>query len=138
MRVRVPYAGVFCAFSSPEVEDIARVRLHVFTLPVVPADRPTTVRVHLCPELPDQIDEMTISEESEWGASVTAGASEVLQLYQGARLELSMQGHAKVLTWHGARVHTAFTYVPPPREGAAARPVTLPEVRRPAGFRLLH
>ena len=88
-------------------------------------------------------------QESEWGACVEAGSSEVLELYQGAKLELSvqvltplplpsgafapsrwvltpplpllslMQGHAKTLTWHGARVHTAFTYVPPPgRQGS--------------------
>ena len=36
--------------------------MRVFALPEVPADRPTTVRVHLCPELPDQIDEMLLCE----------------------------------------------------------------------------
>ena len=114
IRVQAPWPGLFCAFSSPQVfgrrtsapastppphrhrhhllalsspqvEDIARVRLHVFSLPTVPADRPTTIRVHLCPELPDQIEEMLLSEESEWGASVTAGTSELIELYQGER-----------------------------------------------------
>ena len=33
MRVQVPFAGVFCAFSSPDIEDICRVRFHIFALP---------------------------------------------------------------------------------------------------------
>ena len=36
LRVRVPFAGTFCAFSNPDVEDVARVRFHVFALRASP------------------------------------------------------------------------------------------------------
>ena len=138
-------------------------RVRVFALPEVPADRPTTVRVHLCPELPDQIDEMLLCEvcglllggvtplsssrwvvyhlcsassqwcdppshtplrltvvchlplqESEWGACVEAGSSEVLELYQGAKLELSVQVVTPLPSHHPpfARFGLATRHVP--------------------------
>ena len=37
LRAAIPYAGVFCAFSSLDTEDIAAVRLHLFSLPELEA-----------------------------------------------------------------------------------------------------
>ena len=42
-------------------------RFHVFALKEVPRDAPTTIRVHLCPCLPDTFEEMGLCEASEWG-----------------------------------------------------------------------
>jgi hypothetical protein len=41
------------------------VRLHIFALPKVPRDAPTTIRVHFCPELPNMIEEMHMAEDAE-------------------------------------------------------------------------
>ena len=65
LRVKVPYAGIFCAFSSPDIEDIALTRLKVYALPDVPCDAPTTIRVHLSNDLPDVQQELDICENSE-------------------------------------------------------------------------
>ena len=43
------------------MEDICRVRIRLFTLPVTPRDAPVTVRLHMCPELPDRIEAGMIS-----------------------------------------------------------------------------
>ena len=51
MRVQIPYAGIFAAFTSPVVEDIAACRFHVFAMPELPRDRPSSLRVQLCLEL---------------------------------------------------------------------------------------
>ena len=48
MRVMIPYAGVFCAFTNPEVEDIAAVQLVVFTMPELPRDDPPKYLAPLC------------------------------------------------------------------------------------------
>lgn len=113
MRVSVPFAGIFCAFSSPDVEDICQVRFFVFALPEVPRDAPTTIRVHLCPELPDQVAEMRVQEECEWGLTEVVGRSEVISLYQGAKFELKFGGQVREMIWHGSRISDYFTFLPP-------------------------
>ena len=58
LRATIPYAGTFCGFSSPDVDDIAAVRFHVYSLDSLPRDDPTSLRVHLCPLAPDQQEEV--------------------------------------------------------------------------------
>ena len=112
--VQLPFAGTFCAFSSPDVEDIAMVRFHVFAAPVVPRDAPSTVRIHVCPELPDQIEEMTISEQSEWGLTTCVGTTDApFGLYQGSVFKLKYGGQVRTIKWHGTRQQAQFTYMPP-------------------------
>ena len=50
--------------------------------PELPRDEPSSLRVHLCPELPDQAQEMEFEECSNWGRSECVGASQLLHLYQ--------------------------------------------------------
>ena len=59
--------------------------MHVMMAPVAPASEPCAVRVHICPELPDQIEEMQLAEDSEWGLAKRVGESQVLSLYQVPR-----------------------------------------------------
>ena len=80
LRATIPYAGIFCAFSSPDVEDTAAVRFHLFTMPELPRDDPSSLRVHLCPVLPDQEEEMHLADSAEWGAAVCVASSAVLYL----------------------------------------------------------
>ena len=65
LHVQLPYPGVFCAFSSPDVEDIAMVRWYVFAAPECARDAPTTVRVLLVPELPDQVTSPVLSARTQ-------------------------------------------------------------------------
>ena len=109
MSVAIPYAGIFCAFTSTEAEDIAAVRFHLFVMPEVPRDDPSSLRVHLCPNLPDQEEEIQLAESSEWGVCVHAAATDVLYICQGARFKLQYLGKEQLLVWHGARVNTEFT-----------------------------
>jgi len=37
----------------------------------------------------------------------------LLNLYQGAKLELSYDGQSRIIMWHGSRVQTAITFTPP-------------------------
>jgi len=82
------------------------------TMPIVPRDLPTSVRLHLVPELPDQLEELELSESAEWGVSKCVGKSEILFLYQGSRFEFEVQGEKRTLTWHGSRVSATFTFMP--------------------------
>ena len=50
----------------------------VFTLPELPRDDPSGLRVQLCPELLTQTREMEFDESSAWGLSTCVGASQVL------------------------------------------------------------
>lgn len=43
---------------SPVIEDLAAVRFYIFTMPELPRDDPTSLRVHLCPDLADQVKQM--------------------------------------------------------------------------------
>ena len=114
MDVKLPFAGVFCAFSNPNVEDVSRVKFHVFAAPQCARDAPSTIRIHLCPELPDQLEEMVISEDSVWGLSTRVGGfTEAISAFQGTYFHLKFQGQTRLLKWHGSRVSTEFTYVPP-------------------------
>ena len=61
MRLMIPYAGIFCGFSHPDIEDICMVRCWLFCQEELPRDDDSALRVHLCPELPEQIDTMKVS-----------------------------------------------------------------------------
>jgi hypothetical protein len=89
LRVSVPFAGTFAAFTHPETLELdIACRLLIFTKPKLRRDDDSALRVHLCPELPDQAQQMEFAESSTWGASVCVGASHVLHLCRGARLRL--------------------------------------------------
>ena len=121
MRVQLPYPGTFCAFSSPEVEDICQVRMHVFAQQAVPRDAPCTIRVHLCPAMPNEEAQMKLADASEWGAQATVGTSHVMSLYQGTTLGIRFQDQTARLVWIGVQLSTTFTFVPPtPSEYATA------------------
>ncbi|KAL3904914.1 MAG: hypothetical protein SGPRY_011107, partial [Prymnesium sp.] len=94
------------------VENICQVRIYIMSLPIVPRDLPTSIRLHMMPDLPDQMEELEISDNAEWGLSKLAGKSDVLLLYQGARFEFTLQGETRSLTWRGTRISTTFTYTP--------------------------
>ena len=47
LRVMVPYAGTFCAFSSRAVTDVCAARFYVFALPELPRDDPSGLRVQV-------------------------------------------------------------------------------------------
>ena len=114
MDVQLPFAGIYCAFSNPDVEDVSCCKFHVFAAPQCARDAPSTVRIHLCPELPDQIAEMELAENSEWGLSTRVGGFEQsITVIQGTYFHLKFQGQARLLKYHGARVSTEFTFVPP-------------------------
>ena len=51
------------------MEDVCACRLFLFTMEELPRDDPSSLRVHLCPDLPHIIEEMELAESSEWGAS---------------------------------------------------------------------
>ncbi len=109
MRVSIPFAGIFCAFSSTTVEDIAAARIYLFAMPEVPRDDVSCLRVHLCPELPDRIQEMEFAECSNWGLSECVGASQILHLYQGSVYRLHFLDQCVELTWVGIHVSGEFT-----------------------------
>lgn len=88
MRIPIPYAGVFCAFSHPEKEDIAAVRFHVFAMPELLRDERTALRIHLCPDLPDQTQEMELVEKAVWGTATCLGSSPTMHICQGAKFTL--------------------------------------------------
>ena len=120
MKVEVPYPGIFCAFSSPEVEDTCLVRLYVMLAPRLPPHRASSLRVHLCPLLPDQMEEVELEEHCEWGLVKCAGASGVLRLPQGCVVVLAMQDQVQQLMWMGVRTHVAMSYDPTESDVAAA------------------
>ena len=109
LRVPVCFGGTFCAFSSPTVEDVAAVVVHIFAMPELPRDDPSALRVHLCLHLPDQADEMLFVESSEWGLTECVGRSPVLHLLEGTRLKLKFLEQEHIVTWHGVRVNVEFT-----------------------------
>ena len=47
LRAAIPFAGLFCAFSHPEYEDVAVVRFYLYTMPELPRDDPSSLRIHL-------------------------------------------------------------------------------------------
>ena len=145
------HPGIFCAFSSPEVEDTCSVRLYVMIAPHLtslqpypnqPASPPnhsatlsnqvmiapkiapyraSSVRVHLCPTLPDQLEEVELEEHCEWGLVKCAGTSQILRLPQGAAVVLEMDGEVHSLQWMGLRTHVAMMYDPRNRAKAQGK-----------------
>ena len=120
LRCSLPHPGIYCAFSSPEVEDICQVRMVILALSEVPRFMPTTIRVHLVPELPDHIAEMMALETAEWGSTAVVGESHLMSLCEGATLALRFQGQEDTIVWHGTRTSVEFTFVPPPPWPSAA------------------
>ena len=100
-------------------------------------DAPSTLRLHVCPTLPDLEREMELVENSEWGWSKCVlsyglglvlirsshrvrrssavlihrcvGVSKVLYLWQGSRFALQYLEQEHTVTWHGFRVSIEFT-----------------------------
>jgi len=92
LRIKIPFAGTFCAYSSKEVSDVASARFHIFTKTELPRDDPSSLRVQLCPERSEQIKETEIAEASSWGKCVCVGTSKVLHLCEGSRFKLRYLG----------------------------------------------
>jgi len=101
--------GIFCAMTNPEVDEITAVRLHLYTSQELVRDAPSTLRLHVCPTLPDLEREMELVENSEWGWSKCVGVSKVLYLWQGSRFALQYLEQEHTVTWHGFRVSIEFT-----------------------------
>ena len=102
-------AGIFCAFSSRDLPDVATARFHIFAKPALTRDDANSLRVHLCPERPDQIEEMEFAESSSWGRSLRAGASKIVHLCQGSRFKIGFLGQEAELAWTGLRAEAEFT-----------------------------
>lgn len=92
-------SGIFCAVPSADSSCCTAARFHAFTTPELPREDASSLRLELCPERPDQTEEMRLAEASAWGRSLCAGASQVMYLLQGARFELSCCGQKHTLTW---------------------------------------
>ena len=119
MRIPVPYAGIFGAFAKTSAQAVVfAARFHVFTMDELPSTKPSTLRVHLCPELPNQIEEMQIAESSNWGLSTCVGASKVVYLTKGVRFCLSYLENEEEMTWVGLRGQVSFVL---PASGAGGR-----------------
>ena len=88
----------------------------VFAMSELPRQRSTSIRLQLCPELPDQVKEMAFAESSNWGLSICAGASQVLYLVKCVRFRVRFLEQVKELTWVGMRVEVEFT-VPAAQNG---------------------
>ena len=109
MRVSIPYAGIFCAFAKQSAFAVVLAcRFHVFAMPELSRHKPSGLRVQLCPELPNQIEEMQVAESSRWGLSTCVGASQLLYLTKGVRFKVRFGEEEKELTWVGLRGHVSF------------------------------
>ena len=116
LRVNVPYAGTFCAFMNSAEADVCATRLYVFSRPELPREHPSTLRVHLCAEIPSEIEEMQFAEVSLWGISKCIGASHVLHLYQGVAFQLQAFGQTHEIIWTG--MHACVEFVAPAQADA--------------------
>ena len=103
MHVKVSHAGIFAAFSKYGAAETCVARFHVFTMAEVPRDEPTSLRIQVCPEIPNVLQEMELAESSIRGLSECAGASHVLYLTKGMRFRISFHGQEEELTWVGMR-----------------------------------
>ena len=81
--------------------------------------KPSGLRVHLCPELPNQIEEMQLAESSTWGLSTCVGASQALYLTKGVRFRLQFMDQSEEFTWVGVRGHVSFV-IPAVEDGGRA------------------
>lgn len=123
MRVHIPYAGTFCAFAKQSAAAVVcAARFHIFAMGELPRSKPSGVRVHLCPELPNQIEEMQLAESSSWGMATCIGASQILYLTKGVRFRLRYNDDEEEITWVGLRAQVSFATpipsLPRPRDGA--------------------
>jgi len=109
MEMQIKYAGIFAGFTHPDIDDVCRVRAYIFALPELPRDDSSALRVHLCPETPDQVEQMRLSETCEWGLTAEIGKSKVMKLCQGTRLQLTYLKQTVNLLWMGAHVSAEFT-----------------------------
>jgi len=89
--------------------------------PKIAPYRASSVRVHLCPTLPDQLEEVELEEHCEWGLVKCAGTSQILRLPQGAAVVLEMDGEVHTLQWMGLRTHVAMMYDPRNRAKAQGK-----------------
>ena len=67
LSVMVRWPGTFLACSQPDVDEATLVRLYVLLPPKLPPHRASSLRVHLCPLLPTQLEELELEEHCEWG-----------------------------------------------------------------------
>ena len=104
----LPDAGIFVALADRAVDNFAAVRFHVFTSPELHCDVPSTLRLHLCPELPDIADEVKLAETSQYGQTRHVGHSPLVFLARGAKFQVRYLGQQAELAWHGSRVHAEF------------------------------
>ena len=122
LRVKIPYAGTFCAFSSTTVDDIAAVRFHLFATPELARDAPAPLRVVLCPDIPDQVEEMLLTQTAEWGITTRLFTSPILHLCQGARFRLTYLDQLVEIIWHGVSARARFTIPTTGDEGQVSEP----------------
>ena len=108
-------AGIFCAFSPQDVAEISVARLHIFSRPALKRDQSYALRIQLCAERPDQIEEMECYESSAWGKSLCVAASQKLYLRHGIKFEVRYGEQVAHLTWVGVRVNAEFTMTPTKR-----------------------
>ena len=101
LRVKVPWPGCYCGFSSLAVEDICRVRLAVRMQPRLSPSVAVTVRVQLCPDLPDQLAVEQLEQASLWGLAADV-AEHRLSLYQGTTIEFKLGDITEKVTWYGS------------------------------------
>lgn len=113
MRISIPHSGIFCAFSRSKdmglEADTCAARFHVFAMAEVPRKKPSGLRVHLCPEIPNQTQEMEFFESSNWGLATCTGASQLLYLVKGVRFKVQYLDQVEEFVWSGMRVSKAFT-----------------------------
>ena len=112
LAVLVRQPGRFVAYSQPNTEVAMLVRLYVMLAPKLPPYRASSLRVHACPLLASQLEEVELEEHCEFGLVAVAGHSKVLQLVPGQVLHVSVQGHTEKLIWLGSRVHCCLLYDP--------------------------
>ena len=119
VAVLVRQPGRFVAYSQPSTEAAMLVRLYVMLAPRLPPYRASSLRVHACPLLASQLEEVELEEHCEFGLVAVAGHSRTLQLVPGQVLHVSVQGHTEKLIWLGSRCHCCLLY--DPRLAADAR-----------------
>ena len=130
IRVKIPYAGTFAAFAKRSAFAVVfAARFHVFSMYELPRSTPSGLRVHLCAELPNQVDEMQLSESSTWGLSTCIGASRVLYLTKGVRFRLRFMDQEETFTWVGVHGHVSFA-IPPIGAGGRTPDATDTDARR--------
>jgi len=71
-----------------------------------------SVRICLCPTLPDRVEALELQQASEWGKTSLIGQSHIMELYQGSSLKLELQGQSTILTWQGMSCATQLLYKP--------------------------